>query len=141
MTDRGFAARMRDLMRYVPDFSINEVRLLKLGRHFRLSPGAKAVIGRNEEENQKLLALSREEDILLEVVDFPGPLTVVRGSADHQQLLVSAGITARYSQARHLADVRVSAGSRDGKWKTDYQVPPASEPSLSALRIGNSGSP
>ena len=60
LTDPGFASRMRDLVRHKEDFDLNDVNLLKVGRHFRLSPGVKAVVGRNEEENHRILALAKE---------------------------------------------------------------------------------
>ncbi len=65
LTDPGFAQRMRDLNRYHPDFFLNDVHLLKMGRHFRLSPHLKLVVGRNEEENQKIQTFSQEGDILI----------------------------------------------------------------------------
>ncbi len=49
LTDPGFARRIRDLMEHQYDFSLNDVHLLKFGRHFRLSPKVKLVVGRNEE--------------------------------------------------------------------------------------------
>jgi tRNA U34 2-thiouridine synthase MnmA/TrmU len=41
LTDPGFSKRMRDLILHHPDFSLNDVHLLKVGRHFRLSPKVK----------------------------------------------------------------------------------------------------
>ena len=55
MTDPGFAGRIRDLIRHNPNFTINDVRLLKTGRHFRLSAETKLIVGRNEEENKRLV--------------------------------------------------------------------------------------
>jgi hypothetical protein len=45
---------MRDLMDHDPDFSLNDVHLLKVGRHFRFSPAVKLVVGRSEQENLKI---------------------------------------------------------------------------------------
>jgi hypothetical protein len=64
LTDPGFARRMRDLMAHRPDFSLNDVHLLKFGRHFRLSPSIKLVVGRNEDDNQKIQAFSQDGDLL-----------------------------------------------------------------------------
>ncbi len=136
LTDPAFAERMKDLMRYDPDFSVHDVHLLKVGRHFRLSPSAKAIVGRNEEENKKLHALSGEEDALLEVIDFPGPLTVVRGSAGQQELLFSAAITARYSKAAHLNRVGVAVSNKEGTRSTEVHVTPVDQESLARVRIG-----
>jgi tRNA U34 2-thiouridine synthase MnmA/TrmU len=49
LTDSNFSRRLKDLMEY-SEVNIDEVSLLKVGRHFRLSPGYKLVIGRNESE-------------------------------------------------------------------------------------------
>ena len=77
---------MKDLMVHDPDFSLNDVHLLKMGRHFRLSPKTKVVVGRNEEENQKIQTFSQEKDILLKVSKFPGPLSLLRGKLDEEIL-------------------------------------------------------
>lgn len=113
LTDPGFALRMKDLMKNKPDFSLNDVQLLKLGRHFRLTPLAKAVVGRNEEENGKILSLAKKGDTILSVKNFPGPLSLARGEVGHQEILQSAIITAKYSKAKFLPEVEV-----------EYQVVP-----------------
>ena len=135
LTDAGFAGRMMDLMTHDPDFSLNDVELLKVGRHFRLSAQTKAIVGRDEEENRKLSALSTQGDRLLEVVDFPGPLTVVRGVPDAEELHRAAAITVRYSKARCLDRVKVSIMDGAGAQIDQVQVPPAQEECLSELRV------
>jgi len=107
LTDPGFARRMRDLMEHNPDFTLNDVHLLKSGRHFRLSPEAKAVVGRNNEENEKLLSMARDNDIFLRVSGFPGPITIARGKMGLAQLRRAAAVTARYSKAENLPEVKV----------------------------------
>jgi tRNA U34 2-thiouridine synthase MnmA/TrmU len=135
LTDPGFALRMRDLMENKPNFSLNDVHLLKVGRHFRLAPQVKMVVGRNKEENDRIMVLTKEGDTILMVKHFPGPLALVRGEAGRQEILQSAIITARYSKARFLPEVEV-----------EYQVIPnppmemvvplsVSEDELSQLRI------
>jgi tRNA-specific 2-thiouridylase len=108
LTDPGFAKRMKDLIEYDPGFGLNDVHLLKVGRHFRLSPGLKLVVGRNEEENQKIQTFSRKEDVLFEISHCPGPLSLLRGEAGSEDLEDSAGITVRYSKAKDLGGVEVS---------------------------------
>ena len=66
LTDPGFSARMRDLLKHQPDCTPDDVRLLKFGRHFRLSPAVRAVIGRNEGENHMIEELARAGDVLME---------------------------------------------------------------------------
>jgi tRNA U34 2-thiouridine synthase MnmA/TrmU len=47
LTDPIFAKRVKDLMVHQIDFSLNDIHLLKIGRHYRLSPKLKLIIGRN----------------------------------------------------------------------------------------------
>jgi tRNA-specific 2-thiouridylase len=102
LTDPGFARRMKDLILNHPNFSLNDVHLLKIGRHFRFSPKTKLVVGRNEEENQKIQTFAQEEDILLRLSRFPGPLSLLRGEVNGASIEKAAALTIRYSKARDM---------------------------------------
>ncbi|MFH1623913.1 MAG: hypothetical protein ABID54_02005 [Pseudomonadota bacterium] len=108
LTDPGFAKRMRDLMNHIPNFTLNDVHLLKIGRHFRLSPRAKIIVGRNEKENKKLATFALEGDLIYKVLDFPGPVTVVRGELEDPLSEIPARITATYSKAKNEKEVNVT---------------------------------
>jgi tRNA U34 2-thiouridine synthase MnmA/TrmU len=107
LTDPGFAKRMKDLNHYNPNFSLNDVHLLKIGRHFRFSPKLKLVVGRNEEENRKIQTFSHEGDILLKVVHYPGPLSLLRGEISEREMERAASMTVHYSKAKHLEKAEV----------------------------------
>jgi len=111
LTDPGFAKRIRDLFVHQPDFTLNDVHLLKVGRHYRFSDNTKLVIGRNEEENQKVQTFSLEGDLLLKAAHYPGPLSLLRniggGRPVEEEVRRAAAITARYSKARGLESVEV----------------------------------
>ena len=81
LTDPGFAKRMKDLMVHDPDFSLNDVHLLKMGRHFRFSPGAKLIVGRQEEENQKIQTFAQGEGHSVQGVRLPGTSFPFEGKA------------------------------------------------------------
>jgi len=53
LTDPSFSKRLRDLINFNPNFNLEDVELLKIGRHFRINR-SKLILGRNEEENKKL---------------------------------------------------------------------------------------
>ncbi len=136
LTDPQFAARIRDLLEHRPDFTINDTRLLKVGRHFRLSPHTKAVVGREEPENERLTALAEPADVSMEPAEVPGPLTVLRGESQEPMLQLAAAITARYtSKAPDESAVRVAliGGPPQGRI---LEVMPAGDDELDALRIG-----
>ena len=107
LTDPGFARRIKDLMDHKSDFSLNDVHLLKIGRHFRLSPHLKLVVGRNEEDNRKIQTFAQEEDILLKVLHHPGPLSLLRGEPNGTEIEKAASITVRYSKAKDLKSTEV----------------------------------
>jgi tRNA-specific 2-thiouridylase len=106
LTDPQFAKRVRDLLKYsVSEPSINDVEMLKLGRHFRIDAFSKLIVGRNHGENEILLSLSADEDYLIQPCDIPGPTAVLRisGKPDlrkHKKVLMtSIGIVLRYSDS------------------------------------------
>jgi len=105
---------MKDLMRNNPNFSLNDVHLLKVGRHFRFSDRVKLVVGRNKEENQKIQTFAQKEDILLKIVDFPGPLSLLRGKPDKKDIEKAAAITAHYSKTKDSEKLEVAFKGVDG---------------------------
>ena len=99
LTDPIFALRLRDLLEHDGELRKEDVSILKLGRHFRLSTRAKAVVGRDQHENHKLGSELRNGDHALEISGQPGPLTLVRGRAGEEDLAVAAAITSRYGKS------------------------------------------
>ncbi|MBI2877403.1 MAG: hypothetical protein HYY20_11020 [Candidatus Tectomicrobia bacterium] len=100
LTDKGFAQRLRDLFDHSADLpDLRAVQFLKVGRHFRLSPGAKVVVGRNQEENEKLSRMVGDDHYSLKTLRWSGPLTLALGFPTEEDLIQAARITARYSSA------------------------------------------
>jgi len=81
LTDPGFSRRLKDLLKQTGDPSLDEIYLLKLGRHFRLSESLKLIVGRDERENNMLLSVSKRLSLpWLEPLDIKGPLALAVGS-------------------------------------------------------------
>ena len=135
LTDPGFARRIRDLMAHAPGFSLNDVHLLKIGRHFRLSPRLKLVVGWDEDENQKIQTFSREEDLLFKVVHYPGPLSLLRGEADLEAIETSAAITLRYSKGKDQTQGEVTFRKPKEDSHHVVSVSPVSEGRIKELII------
>ena len=127
LTDPGFSRRLKDLMEHDPCFTLNDVELLKWGRHFRFSPETKTVVGRNEKENKSLLTLSRKGDFVFSVQDFPGPITLLRGNVDEKVMNFSASITVRYSKAKDKKEIAVVCRKLPGKEKKIFLASPLEE--------------
>ena len=79
LTDKIFSRRLKDLFDSELEFKLRDIELLKIGRHFRINPTCKIIIGRNSSENQTINSLSEEDDLLLQTVSVPGPTVLVSG--------------------------------------------------------------
>jgi len=134
LTDPGFARRTRDLLTQQPDFSRNDFDLLKVGRHFRLSPQIRVVSGRTKEENRRIVELAQEGDHLLEVQGLGSPVTLLRGPAGAESIPLAAAITARYSDAR-TEEVTVHYGTTYPDLVETVVVRPAGQELLDRLRV------
>lgn len=98
LADPGFSRRLKDLIRHQPDFDLDDVELLKIGRHFRLTPRSRLVVGRNRGENARLLRLSGKiPGILFSPLEVAGPLGLKPGEVeDGGTIELSCRIVARY---------------------------------------------
>ena len=98
LTDPVIAARLRDLFAHVPDYDLADLHLLKIGRHFRLHPGLKIILGRNRAENEKIRSLAKSGVILFQPAGFRGPTALACGTVDPLAEQEIGEILARYSQ-------------------------------------------
>ena len=133
LTDSGYSSRLRDLLDHSTHIDLADLNLLRLGRQFRLSPEAKAIVGRNESDNLRLVALRQPEDVELEVPDAGSPITLVRGRPSDADIRRAAELTARYSSSRREALVTVTV--RNGSSVGSAVVMPATVATCDALRI------
>jgi len=107
LTDPAFSQRLADLMKERPDFDLNDAELLRAGRHFRLAPAGRVVVGRDHQDNLVIQSLARSGDFVLLAAHVSGPLTLCRGAFDESSLRKAAAITARYGKGRTQPEVEV----------------------------------
>lgn len=136
LTEPNYSYRLRELLDHKPEPSLNDLYLLRAGRHFRLSPECRAIVGRNETENQKIQSLTGEDDFLLAVEGVGSPVTLLAGKGCEDFIPMAASICARYSDARHLASVEVAA-TKQGREILRLKVHPADSAVIEAFRIEN----
>ncbi|NVM36740.1 MAG: hypothetical protein HWN81_14180 [Candidatus Lokiarchaeota archaeon] len=101
LTDKNFTNRIRDYLRFNKSLKMNDIHILKVGRHFRYK-NTKIIVGRNESENHALINLKKTNDIIIEAKDVPGPITIVQGKFDKSTLKFAAMLTLRYSDLNQL---------------------------------------
>ena len=105
LTDSLFIRRVKDLFKY-GIFDMSNVNLTKLGRHFRLSDKCRLILGRDEQENNRLQALRAADDIIFEPDDVPAPCGIGRGEFTESQVHLACGMLARYA-SKSTGRVRV----------------------------------
>ena len=116
LTDVGYTKRLKDLFDHQPDCTEAELHLLKHGRHFRLNPEAKLIVGRTERDNEKILDHHDPSvDTVIRVKKFPGPIALVPHGAKKDSIFLAASICAGYSKAPYFSSVRVQVTSPRGK--------------------------
>jgi hypothetical protein len=111
----------------------DDVVLLSTGRHFRLSPRAKLIVGRSEVENA-ILERYGAGRARVEARGVLGPIAVVDGVPTWEERLLASAIVARYGKGKDLPEVEVEW--REGEEVETYAVAPLTdEPRLEALRV------
>ena len=113
LTEPHFGIKAKDLFSHTENPTINDIDLLKIGRHFRLDEETKFIVGRNKDENEMIKAIALPGDILLEAKDFVGPVSILRGSNAKQHLKFASSITLRYSDAPNNEQAIVSIRDND----------------------------
>jgi len=113
LTDKNFAARLADAFAHGED-RLADINLLKLGRHFRLPSGAKAVVGRNEGENRALAERLGGTDVALEIIGVGSPVTLLRGGGE-EDWPAAAALTLLYSDARGREEAEARVWSAAGE--------------------------
>jgi len=109
LTDPPFSRRLRDLFDHQnPDtITRTDLELLSIGRHLRVRPDLKIIIGRNEKDNEQLTARVRKTDTLISLVDFPGPTVLIPDNAPGEDCLLGTRICVSFSSVRTQGNVSV----------------------------------
>jgi hypothetical protein len=113
LTEKVFSRRLKDLLSSRKEIDKGEIELLKLGRHFRIAPHAKLVVGRDRIENGAIQALCGHEDMLLNTVSAPGPTALISGELSEALVELAARITAAYSDAKGPNKTAVRVTGKD----------------------------
>jgi tRNA-uridine 2-sulfurtransferase len=133
LTDPAFGLRAKDLFAHVETPTVNDIDLLKIGRHFRLDEKTKLIVGRNKDENDVIKALALPNDLLFTAKDHMGPVSILRGEnlEDHQ--LLCASVTLRYSDAPKETDQTVIV--QHGEQSLEISAKSASESDYIHFRV------
>jgi tRNA U34 2-thiouridine synthase MnmA/TrmU len=124
LTHEQYAVKLADLWQARGErrYELDDIMLLKVGRHIRPAPHYKLIVAREEGEGNFLQGYRKQYPSLL-TVSHGGPLTLIDGEPTPADLQLAARIVARYSQGRDAPEVELEYRDRDGAVR-GLRVPP-----------------
>ena len=99
LTEVSFVSKVKDVFDHSDELALRDFRLLKLGRHFRVGPRTKVLIGRNEAENDVLKNAMQPGESAIRWIEGGSPAGVVLGRQDPHFVELAAKILLRYTKA------------------------------------------
>ncbi len=119
LTDASYSVKLTDLWqaRGHKEYEMDDIMLLKVGRHLRPGPDFKVIIAREEGESNFLRGY-RKQFIHLETISHAGPLSLIDGEVDDEDLELAARLVARFSQGKNTAQVEVKIVDLTGNKRT-----------------------
>lgn len=115
LTDEAYSRKLADLWqaRGERDYALDDIMLLKVGRHLRPAPHFKLIVAREDGENHFMMGYRRQFAHIVPV-DHGGPFVLVDGKPGADDLLLAARIGARFGQARERAQVQMEVTDAGG---------------------------
>ncbi len=109
LTDRMYTVRLKDLFDHQKTSAVDELHLLRYGRHFRLDPHTKIIVGRDKQDNEAILRhYQPDRDTFIKTPEVPGPVVLVPNSSDREAVMKAAALCVGYSKTPHdTPEVRI----------------------------------
>ena len=114
-----------DLARGSREYQLDDLMMLKVGRHIRPNKRFKLIVAREEGE-VKFMEGYRNQYSNLYPTSCNGPLALIDGKPNQEDLKTAARVIARYSQGRQEASVDVEVRLESGVQQL-FRVEPLSE--------------
>jgi tRNA-specific 2-thiouridylase len=126
LTNEQYSRKLEDLWatRGSKQYELDDIMLLKVGRHLRPRQNFKLIVGRDEGENNFLEGY-RRRFIHLHATSHEGPLTLIDGTVNEDDLELAARLTARFGKGRDAEAVTLSVTDVQGNSR-ELKVTPLS---------------
>ncbi|WP_417595659.1 tRNA (5-methylaminomethyl-2-thiouridylate)-methyltransferase [Oceanospirillum sp.] len=125
LTDASYSKKLQDLWdaRGERRYEVDDIMLLKVGRHIRPAKNFKLIVSREEGENNFMRGY-RSQFTYLYPTSHGGPLTLIDGSPTDEDLELAARIVARFSQGRNADKVTLEVVREHNQPAQVVQVAP-----------------
>jgi tRNA U34 2-thiouridine synthase MnmA/TrmU len=133
LTCEEYAKKLRDLFGNKKRLTIDDIDLLRVGRHFRLGKN-KIIVGRNQAENKFLSQRKTPAEFYFELPSIVGPTTILQGPKSKKTIEWAAKLTAYYSDAE-TAEAKVNYGREALNKSLTVMVPEKVD--VEKTRVGN----
>lgn len=132
LTDASYSKKLVDLWqaRGNREYELDDVMLLKVGRHIRPKNNFKMIVAREDGEG-RFLEGYKNSFIAIFATSHNGPLALVDGSPTQEDLILAAQIVARYGQGRDAELVQLTVQAPNGEAQI-LNVPPLAADALPA---------
>jgi tRNA U34 2-thiouridine synthase MnmA/TrmU len=134
LTDPGFAKRVKDLFAH-GEVTVENLKLLKVGRYFRLPDGSKFAVGRDKDENALLQAVAVDGDIFFKMRDCQGPIGLLRGEENDDTIKLAASIAAYHTKKRAEPALAVNYWKKGEVSRATVSVKPADITEIERFRL------
>ncbi|WP_125153330.1 tRNA 4-thiouridine(8) synthase ThiI [Clostridium rectalis] len=135
LTEPNYSIRLKDLLNHSQNVEARELELLKYGRHFRVSQGAKIISTRTFDESQQIRPFLSEKDLIFFAEDFNGSMVILIGNPDEDDIAFAAMVTGRYSKGKDEKLLKIKYGNFLGELNMRLAIKPASEEEISKYII------
>jgi tRNA U34 2-thiouridine synthase MnmA/TrmU len=124
LTDKQYSVKLADLWatRGKREYDLDDIMLLKVGRHLRPRPNFKIIVGREEGEN-RFLEGYRKRFVHMLPTSHTGPLVLLDGAVSADDIELAARLTARFSQGRDADRVTIEVNRQSGATRSLDVVP------------------
>ena len=99
LTEIQFSNKLRDFVAN-DKLEIEDINTLKAGRHLRLPDGAKLIIGRNQDDNEKLNSTNSTKYLKGRILDASGPLCLLQKNATTLDQKLAGDIIVTYGKTQ-----------------------------------------
>jgi len=135
LTDEHFAKKAKDLFAHEQRPTTKDMELLTIGRHFRVGPQTKIVLGRNEVENLLLEGHAQDGYTCIRP-QFPGPAALVAGALDDESRGMAVSLILGHTKAEKLPQATELVFWINGTtWQTQRREPYEREHTQQAAQL------
>ena len=115
LTELSYVPKIRDVFDHEKEPNARDFQLLKTGRHFRIGPQSKAIMGRSETDNNQLELIRNHKEAALTWLDGNTPVAIIIGEQNDDLARLSARIMLRYTKAEPGTECRIEMRTNDSK--------------------------